>query len=127
MIDLDGLQREVDRAYSMLGMNGIPKERAKSISNGIEVLSTRYRREIIALESQLKEAQICKADSEQLDWLQNELKRNGTIVFERHGIEWVNLFTITTQWIKPFSTIREAIYQAINESKLTKGVTYEYR
>ena len=66
-----------------------------------------------------------KLDAELLDWLQNEFKLNGVISFKQHGLEWAELFTITTQYMKPQPTIREAIDQAINESKPTKGVTNE--
>ncbi len=53
----------MDRAYSMLEANGVSRERAKSVANGIDVLSTRYRRELNtvnhaydALQSRLDEA-----------------------------------------------------------------------
>ena len=67
---------------------------------------------------------IDKLDAERLDWLQNEFKRNGVISFKRHGVEWAELFTVTTQHMKPQPTIREAIDQAMKDN-LTKGVTNE--
>lgn len=36
------LRAEIDRAYSMLEAHNVPRERAKSIANGIDVLTTRY-------------------------------------------------------------------------------------
>jgi len=39
------LQLEIDLAYTALGFYGVPKERAGSISNGIDVLVTRLKRE----------------------------------------------------------------------------------
>jgi hypothetical protein len=40
------LETEVERAYQMLSMYGIPRERARSVANGIEVLATRIRRSL---------------------------------------------------------------------------------
>lgn len=34
-----------EAAYSMLNLCGVPRERAKSVSNGIDVLATRYRKD----------------------------------------------------------------------------------
>lgn len=34
-----------EAAYSMLSLCGVPRERAKSVSNGIDVLATRYRKD----------------------------------------------------------------------------------
>jgi hypothetical protein len=51
--DFETLKRQkidADRAFSMLEANGVPRERDKSVANGIDVLSTRFRREIRALE-----------------------------------------------------------------------------
>lgn len=40
------LEAESDRAFSMLSVYGVPKGRAGTISNGIDVLATRYKKEI---------------------------------------------------------------------------------
>lgn len=42
-----------DRAFKTLESLGIPRERARSVENGIMVLDQRYRREIADLESAL--------------------------------------------------------------------------
>ena len=44
---------EIERAYQMLSVYGVTKERAKSVSNGIDVLATRYRKEIHMLEMEI--------------------------------------------------------------------------
>ncbi len=62
----------------------------------------------------LKELEMDKA---LLDWLEQERVKHGQIAFSRHGIEWVNLFTISTQHIKPQPTIRSAIAAAIEAEK----------
>ena len=41
---------ELERAFAMLTMHGVPKERAKTVANGIDVLMTRVDREIKAIE-----------------------------------------------------------------------------
>ena len=53
-----------EKAFSMLGANGVPQERARSVANGIDVLATRMQREntaqreeIDALRELLNEAQ----------------------------------------------------------------------
>lgn len=40
------LQRELDRAMSVLEMYGVPRGRARTVDNGIQVLVTRMQREI---------------------------------------------------------------------------------
>ena len=69
------------------------------------------------LRAVIAEAQTYKADAERLEWIHNEFKRNGVISFKKHGLEWAELFTITTQYMKPQPTIREAIDKAMKESK----------
>ena len=49
------LEAELHKAYSILEIYGVPKERARSVNNGIEVLSTRFRKEIAMLEAQIKD------------------------------------------------------------------------
>ncbi len=39
------LQQQVERAFQMLEMYGVPRKRAKEIANGIDVLGTRFRKE----------------------------------------------------------------------------------
>ena len=48
----DGL-RQMERAYSMLQIEGVSRERARSVANGISVLATRWRREVASLEQAL--------------------------------------------------------------------------
>jgi hypothetical protein len=40
------LADEIERAYQVLSIYGVPRERARSVPNGIEVLATRMRRAI---------------------------------------------------------------------------------
>jgi len=40
--EIAALRAEVERAYSMLEACNVPRERAKSVANGIDVLSTRF-------------------------------------------------------------------------------------
>lgn len=40
------MQREIEKSYSMLAHYGVPKERAKSVNNGIMVLITRMDKEV---------------------------------------------------------------------------------
>jgi hypothetical protein len=41
-------EHEIELAFSMLEMCGVPRERARSVRNGIDVLATRYRKQDIA-------------------------------------------------------------------------------
>lgn len=45
-------EAELERAFSMLSMNGVPKDRTKTVSNGIDVLATRYEKALQALSIQ---------------------------------------------------------------------------
>jgi len=45
--------RQMERAYSMLKIEGVSRERARSVANGISVLATRWRREVASLEQAL--------------------------------------------------------------------------
>ena len=40
------MDEEVKRAYDYLSSCGVPKERAVNLANGIDVLATRFRKEI---------------------------------------------------------------------------------
>ena len=53
--EIQDLRRQVDQAYEMLDMLGVPKERARSIQNGIMVLTSRYDKRIFDLEQALRE------------------------------------------------------------------------
>lgn len=44
---------KLESAYQMLEVHGIPRTRAKSVANGIDVLATRFRREISSLEDRI--------------------------------------------------------------------------
>ena len=46
MDQIEKLEWKIRRAYAMLSVYGVPEERAGSISNGIDVLATRYKKEI---------------------------------------------------------------------------------
>jgi hypothetical protein len=48
-------RREIDQAFSMLEHMGIPRERAKTVANGIDVLVTRLHREMDAREHAAKD------------------------------------------------------------------------
>jgi hypothetical protein len=50
-------EAENERAYQTLGLSGVPRERAKSIATGIDVLTVRKDREIDALRISLKQAE----------------------------------------------------------------------
>lgn len=39
-------EQEVERAFQVLSTYGVSRERARSVSNGIEVLGTRYTRQV---------------------------------------------------------------------------------
>jgi hypothetical protein len=51
--ELERLQEEVERAYLFLTVYGVSRERAKTIANGIDVLETRYRKDINAANAEL--------------------------------------------------------------------------
>lgn len=48
-------------------------------------------------------------DTERLDWLQDEIRKNTVAEFKRHGQAWVRLFTVTSQHTPNKETIREVI------------------
>ena len=54
-----------------------------------------------AIKAELTHAQTYKADAKRLEWIHNEFKSNGVISFKQYGLEWAELFTITTQYMKP--------------------------
>jgi hypothetical protein len=47
------LETEIERAWDMLGFLGISEKRAGSVSNGIQVLSARYQKEIAQLKNEI--------------------------------------------------------------------------
>lgn len=49
------LEREVERAYQVLEIHGVPRDRAKSVGNGIDVLTTRLGRQVSDLEREVAE------------------------------------------------------------------------
>ena len=49
---------EVERAYQMLECFGVPRGRAKTVANGIDVLATRYRKSILASEMEINRLKI---------------------------------------------------------------------
>lgn len=42
-------QEQLDQAFSMLSVCGVPKQRARYVATGIDVLATRFRKEVHAL------------------------------------------------------------------------------
>lgn len=50
--DLARLTAAIERAYQMLEANGVPRKRAKSVANGIDVLATRFRKAEVAQENE---------------------------------------------------------------------------
>jgi hypothetical protein len=49
-VEIERLQREQDAAFQMLEVCGVPRERARTIANGISVLDSRYQKERTAHE-----------------------------------------------------------------------------
>jgi len=47
------LEAEVRRAFDMLGLHGVPEIRTGTVSNGIDVLATRYRKDSDSLRYEL--------------------------------------------------------------------------
>src|SRR5215831_17223826 len=43
---IEQLEFDAERAYQMLEVNGVPRERAKSVANGIDVLIVRMGKEL---------------------------------------------------------------------------------
>jgi hypothetical protein len=48
---------DLDKAFYVLEMYGVPKSRAKTVANGIDVLMTRMRKERFCLEAEIKQLQ----------------------------------------------------------------------
>lgn len=44
-----------ERAFQVLESLGVPRKRARTIDNGIQVLAQRYAREVMGLESQIRD------------------------------------------------------------------------
>lgn len=57
------------RAFQMLEVHGAPKERARAIANGIDVLATRMQREITELRAALAEAE---KDAKRYRWVRSQ-------------------------------------------------------
>ena len=45
--------KEIENAYAMLSLYGVPRNRANTAANGIDVLATRYQREINCLNAEI--------------------------------------------------------------------------
>lgn len=63
------LEREVERAYQVLEIHGVPRERAKSVGNGIDVLTTRLGRQVSDLEREVAEL---RRDAERYRYIRSE-------------------------------------------------------
>lgn len=57
MSAIRSLCEERDRAWTTIGRYGVPRERAKTLANGIDVLVTRMDRERASLQSRLEAAE----------------------------------------------------------------------
>lgn len=55
-------------------------------------------------------------DTDRINWIEGEVKKAGTVRFERHGREWINMFSITTQHTYQSPSIRQLIDQGIREA-----------
>lgn len=64
--------RSCERAFQMLAIHGVPKERARTLSNGVDVLATRMQREIAELRARVVE----------LDGQVFAMKRGNTILID---------------------------------------------
>jgi len=51
------------------------------------------------------------SDTDRLNWLQSEIRQNGTVEFKQN-----DLFTVSSQWVKNTKDIRERIDAAIERS-----------
>ena len=67
-IDLSGMKRcsDCERSYSVLESYGIPRQRAKSVNNGIQVFDSRMQKQVGALESEIAtlKAELLKRESD---------------------------------------------------------------
>jgi hypothetical protein len=65
------LEANQNRAFDSLSFLGVPKHRARSVSNGIEVLATRFRKADLAQSSTIAalemELEAAKRDAEDCD------------------------------------------------------------
>jgi len=52
--DIIKLEQDIEKAFDVLKFYGVPKERAKTLSNGIQVLMSRIQKEIRYLECEKK-------------------------------------------------------------------------
>jgi hypothetical protein len=55
LAELEKPGEEIERAYQVLQMYGVSRERAKTIANGIDVLETRYRKDRNCFEGEKQE------------------------------------------------------------------------
>ena len=55
-------ERQIESAFQQLEINGVSRERARHVANGIDVLTTRYRKAVSAYtaELQLKDVEISR-------------------------------------------------------------------
>jgi hypothetical protein len=72
------LRNAEDRAYQMLEFFGVPKERAKTIANGIDVLSNRYNKAFKSLSMEIGD---CKKHNGEMsaDYREDFDKQNAEI------------------------------------------------
>lgn len=64
-------EREVERAFAALELCGVPRERAKSVANGIQVFMTRTDRERISAEHEVEKY---RRDAERYRWLRRRVR-----------------------------------------------------
>lgn len=61
--------RSCERAFQMLAIHGVPKERARTLSNGVDVLATRMQREITELRARVAELE---KDAGRYRWVRSQ-------------------------------------------------------
>jgi hypothetical protein len=86
----DELRADVERAYQVLELHGVPRERAKSVSNGIDVLASRFDKQNHFYEQALareNEAQAriaeLEKDAARYRWLRDNHRSGGD-----HRLVW---------------------------------------
>lgn len=64
--ELEQLRNQSDRAFSMLELFGVPKTRARYVSLGIEVLVSRYDKEVHFLNAEISDLKMILREAERL-------------------------------------------------------------
>lgn len=80
---------EIERAYNMLSMHGVPQERARSVANGIAVLVTRMDKERDTL---ARENAGLRKDAERYRWLREDNGHASVEIEDRNEDGWADTF-----------------------------------